>query len=111
MESGVQSIVNDLVDSYNTHKSIVKINSMTQPNREVIVGILDDLQKLIFPGFFEPKHLKTETIHYYVGELLENIRYNLRKQITNFKNPYRNNRSVYANAQSHKIAPMVQVEV
>ena len=82
MESGVHSIVNDLVDSYNTHKSIVKINSMTQPNREVIVGILDDLQKLIFPGFFEPKHLKTETIHYYVGELLENIRYNLRKQIT-----------------------------
>ena len=35
----------------------------------------------------------------------------LRKQITNFKNPYRNNRSVYANTQSHKIATMVQVEV
>ncbi|MDD7609947.1 MAG: flagellar export chaperone FlgN [Spirochaetales bacterium] len=35
----------------------------------------------------------------------------LQKQITNFKNPYRNNRSVYANTQSHKIATMVQVEV
>ena len=35
----------------------------------------------------------------------------LRKQISNFKNPYKNNRSVYANAQSHKIATLVQVEV
>lgn len=35
----------------------------------------------------------------------------LRKQIDGFKNPYKNNRSVYANAQSHKIATLVQVEV
>ncbi len=35
----------------------------------------------------------------------------LRSQISNFKNPYKNNRSVYANAQAHAVATMVQVEV
>ena len=81
MESGVERIVNSLVNSYHTHESVAKINSMTQPNRKIIVGILDELQKLIFPGFFELKHLKSDTIHYYVGELLEDIRYNLQKQM------------------------------
>ena len=81
MEQNVQDIVNGLVENYKKHKTIAKINSLTQPNREVIVGILDELQKIIFPGFFEPKHLKSDTIHYYVGERLENIRYNLRKQM------------------------------
>lgn len=81
MEQSVQKIVNNLVNNYNEHKEIAKINSLTQPNRKIIVEILDNLQKLIFPGFFELKHLKSDTIHYYVGELLENIRYNLQKQM------------------------------
>jgi len=32
-------------------------------------------------------------------------------QLNNFKNPYKNNRSVYANAQSQKVATMVHVEI
>ena len=35
----------------------------------------------------------------------------LRSQISNFKNPYKNNRSVYANAQPAAVATMVHVEV
>jgi len=35
----------------------------------------------------------------------------LKTQMSNFKNPYKNNRSVYANTQPHKVATMVQVEI
>lgn len=35
----------------------------------------------------------------------------LRTQITNFKNPYKNNRSIYASAQPQHVAQMVSVEV
>lgn len=35
----------------------------------------------------------------------------LRSQISNFKNPYKNNRSVYANVHAQAVATMVQVEV
>ena len=34
----------------------------------------------------------------------------LRNQISGFKNPYKNNRSVYASAQPQKIATMIHVE-
>ena len=81
MERTVDHIVQSLVENYARHTSMAKINSMTQPNRQVIEDIIHELQKLIFPGFFEAKHLKSETISYYVGELVEDIRYNLEKQI------------------------------
>lgn len=81
MKYNMDHIVNKLVDNYARHETITKINSVTQPNRAVIVDILDNLQRLLFPGFFEVKHLKTDTIHYYVGEMLEDIRYNLKKQV------------------------------
>ena len=35
----------------------------------------------------------------------------LKSQIAGFKNPYKANRSVYANVQQHAVATMVQVEV
>ena len=35
----------------------------------------------------------------------------LKSQIAGFKNPYKNNRSVYSNVQQHAVATMVQVEV
>lgn len=35
----------------------------------------------------------------------------LKSQIAGFKNPYKNNRSVYANVPQHAVATMVQVEV
>ena len=35
----------------------------------------------------------------------------LKSQISNFKNPYKNNRSVYANVHEHSVATMIQVEV
>ena len=35
----------------------------------------------------------------------------LKAQISGFKNPYKNNRSVYANAQAQSVATMVRIEV
>ena len=35
----------------------------------------------------------------------------LKAQISGFKNPYKNNRSVYANVAQHAVATMIQVEV
>ncbi len=81
MNNNIDYIVEDLVENYKKTPSTAKINGMTQPNREEIKGIISNLQKLTFPGYFEQKHLKEETISYHVGNLVEDIHYNLRKQI------------------------------
>lgn len=77
----LREIVDALVVNYEKHATISKVDCLTQPSREVIRNIIEDLRKLVFPGFFEQKHLKSDMISYYVGDILESISYNLTKQI------------------------------
>ncbi len=81
MNHTIESLTKEIVASYAQHQIVSKIDSNTQPSREVVIHIIDDLQKLVFPGYFEVKHLKSSMIDFYVGNLLEEIIYNLKKQI------------------------------
>lgn len=78
-----QNIVNELVNDYEKNPTITKVDEPTQPSEEIIVQILGWLQKIIFPGYFERKKLKSNFISFYVGELLEDIKYHLEKQMVN----------------------------
>ncbi len=77
-------------------------NSVTSKDDEEITKIQNELSDL------QTKVLKQNEIN---RDLLRVHIDRLRTQIAGFKNPYRNNRSVYANAQPHKVATMVQIEV
>lgn len=77
----VDNIVDMLLESYEKSKVTAKINCNVQPNREVVVDIIGLLKKLIFPGFFEQKKIKKDYVRYYTGELIEEIKYNLEKQM------------------------------
>ncbi len=81
MSEKTAKIVKDILDSYKKHQLITQIDEVSQPNREVVVDVLESLRKLVFPGFFEVKNLKSEYIEYYVGETIEEIKYNLKKQM------------------------------
>jgi serine O-acetyltransferase len=43
---------------------------------------MENLRSLVFAGFFGQKHLKRDSVEYFVGELLETLIYHLQKQIT-----------------------------
>lgn len=81
MAEDIDKIVDSIVDSYDRHPIITKIGGESQPSKKIIVDVIDNLQKIIFPGFFEDKNLKREYIRFYVGELCEDVEYNLNKQI------------------------------
>ena len=73
MSEKTAKIVKDILDSYKKHQLITQIDEVSQPNREVVVDVLESLRKLFFPGFFEVKNLKSEYIEYYVGETIEDL--------------------------------------
>ncbi len=81
MRKSLNQIIDEIVESYDNHEIITKIDYESQPSRKIINEIVYKLQKIIFPGFFEEKNLKREYIKYYVGELCEDVEYNLTKQI------------------------------
>ena len=74
MSENTEKIVKDILESYKENQLITQIDKASQPNREVVVNVLESIRKLVFPGFFEVKNLKSEYIEYYVGELIEDIK-------------------------------------
>jgi serine O-acetyltransferase len=70
-----------LVKSYGEYEEIIKVDTENQLNRSVIIDILEKLRCLLFPGYFGKKNITSESLEYYTGDLLEEVIYNLTKQV------------------------------
>jgi serine O-acetyltransferase len=81
MSGNLKDLIGLILESYRTEPDIIKIEPKSPINHNLIIEIIDRLRELIFVGFFGRKHLKEDLLEYYVGELLEEISYNLEKQI------------------------------
>ncbi|MDR1616776.1 MAG: serine acetyltransferase [Syntrophomonadaceae bacterium] len=77
----IRQLVNALIDSYREEEEIIKLKAENKINAKVIVDIIENLRCLIFAGYFGSKRLKSDSMEYYAGELLEYLSYNLQKQI------------------------------
>ncbi len=77
----ISEMVNGLLTSYEEHPIIRNIDSEHQINREIILDILEMLRQLTYPGYFEMRKLKSSSIEYHVGEVLESVQYQLTKQV------------------------------
>ncbi|AEF80275.1 serine O-acetyltransferase EpsC [Leadbettera azotonutricia] len=77
----IKTLVNLLLESYEDHAEIIKVDTGDQLNRSVIIETIDKLRALIFPGYFGKKNISTRSVEYYAGDLLEDIFFTLRPQI------------------------------
>ncbi len=76
----LDGLVKGLLDSYEKHPIIRNIDSTNRINRAVVLESLENLRRIVFPGYFEMRNLKQISLEYHVGEMMENIQYNLTKQ-------------------------------
>jgi serine O-acetyltransferase len=80
-ESTIRGLVNAIVESYREEPDIIKIERSDQIDRDAVVAVIDDLQELIFAGFYGKKKLKADSIEYFAGEIVERLVGNLSRQI------------------------------
>lgn len=55
MSETTDKIVKDILESYREDQLTTQIDKSSQPNRAVVVDVLESIRKLVFPGFFEVK--------------------------------------------------------
>ena len=75
------SLVDMLLDSYCNHELICRIDQDNMINKDVLISVTDEIRKILFPGFFDNNKVRSEYARFLVGEKLEFIQYNLKKQI------------------------------
>ncbi|MDR1676915.1 MAG: serine acetyltransferase [Deltaproteobacteria bacterium] len=81
-EVSIKTLVKSILDNYEEHKNLIKVEACNQLNKEIIIDIIYKLRALIFPGYFSQKPLKQDSLSYHVGDLVEDVQYQLQKQIT-----------------------------
>ncbi|MCD7818046.1 MAG: serine acetyltransferase [Lachnospiraceae bacterium] len=77
----MNGLVEEILESYKSYPRTCSIDMENRLNRAEIIEILEEIRCLVFPGFFEMKNLNRDAIAYYVGELIEDVQYRLRKQV------------------------------
>lgn len=78
----LDGILKSIIDDYSENKFIDKTDIFNQPDKRVIVDILHKVQQIIFPGFFKDTTLRAYTLKATVATLVEDVMYNLIKQIS-----------------------------
>ncbi|MBI1751271.1 MAG: serine acetyltransferase [Acidobacteria bacterium] len=71
-------VASDLAEPLTRH-----IDAGSLPSRDAVIDLVKKLRELLFPGYFGKQNLTTQTLEYYVGELLGEIRGLLLEQILN----------------------------
>ncbi|GHV81711.1 serine acetyltransferase [Spirochaetia bacterium] len=74
-------LVDMLMESYEEHEEIIKVDMGYQMNRSVIIETVERLRCLIFPGYFGKKGITSGSVEYYAGDLLEEVGFHLSAQI------------------------------
>ncbi|MDO4521625.1 MAG: serine O-acetyltransferase EpsC [Eubacteriales bacterium] len=77
----MEQLVTSILKSYGSHPVICNVDSDSRLDQEIIIEILNNVRRVLFPGYFETKRLHCSTISYHVGELLEDIQYKLTRQV------------------------------
>lgn len=79
--SNLDERIERILASYETYGGINLTDSQNFPNRESVVGVLRDLENVIFPGFREDVSLDKDTIRFVTGERLHRIVRNLTGEV------------------------------
>ena len=81
IEHNVNDIVDTILNDYTHDRSIDKMKLFTQPDRFVIIKIIDNLMKIMYPGYFRDTSHKIYIMENSTRVLIEDTLFRLNKQI------------------------------
>lgn len=81
MENKTEKMVEVILDSYKQHDLSVRIDAENMINKKVLIDVIEEIRKVLFPGYFGENRVRNDYVKFIVGERLEFIQYNLKKQI------------------------------
>ncbi len=81
MENRTEKLVNGILASYDKYDLTGRIDAENMLSRDILIEVVEEIRRVLFPGFFDKNRVRSDYIKFLVGERLEFIQYNLKKQI------------------------------
>jgi len=85
-EKEIKTLVGEILESYEAYPEIIRVGMRTHIDREAVAGAIENLRKILFPGFFDQGGLCELTKEFFVRDTLFALRSSL---ITQLERAYR----------------------
>ena len=82
LEGNINELVDKIMTDYEQGRDIDVVKDFMHPDKDDIVKIIYQIRNIIFPGYYENKNYRIYTVRNYLSMLLEDVLYNLSKQIS-----------------------------
>lgn len=82
VEKNIEQVVDLVLEDYNGGRDIDLLEATTQPDKDVIIDIIEKLRRIVFPGYFRNKAYRTYNAKHNLSMLIEDVMFNLSRQIS-----------------------------
>ena len=82
IEEQIEGIVDSILEDYRHGRSIDKMDLFQQPDKSVIIDMIGKLMRIIYPGSARDRNYRIYNARHNLSMLIEDVMYNLNKQIT-----------------------------
>ncbi len=69
-ENWISKLVDEICEDYFSEKIFEKLRCHKLPSKKVVIEILEDLFKILFPAYYGKRELEPETVKFYVGDII-----------------------------------------
>lgn len=81
IEQQIEGIVDGILQDYRNGRSIDKLDPFSHPDKEVVIDIITKLLRIVYPGYSRDKSYRMYNARHNLSMLIEDVMYNLNKQI------------------------------
>lgn len=82
IEQQIQSIVDSILEDYSHSRDIDKLDPFCHPDKDVVIDMIGKLLRIAYPGYSRDKAYRIYNARHNVSMLIEDVMYNLNKQIS-----------------------------
>ena len=82
IEQQIEGIVDNILEDYRHGRAIDRMDTFCHPDKEIIIDMIGKLLRIVFPGATREKSFRIYNARHNLSMLIEDVMYNLNKQMT-----------------------------
>ena len=81
VEQQIENVVDTILEDYRANRDIDIMETFRQPDKDVIIDIIEKLRRIVFPGYFRDKTYRIYNAKHNLSMLIEDVMSNLSEQM------------------------------
>ena len=81
IEERIEDVVDTILEDYRKERDIDRMALFRQPDKDIIIDIIQKLRRIVFPGYFRDRSYRIYNAKHNLSMLIEDVMFNLNRQI------------------------------